>query len=63
MTDEQQERLESMNGQRGAERHYEAILERTLEVIDLNFSLYRIISGGDHVSILKGNNPQISYMP
>jgi len=62
MTNEQEERLQAMEGELGDEHQFEAIMERTTEIIDQSFSLFRFISGSTKVSVLNGNNPFISYM-
>lgn len=62
MTNDQEERLQAMEGELGDERQFESIMERTTEIIDQSFSLLRIISGSKNVSVLPGNNPFISYM-
>jgi hypothetical protein len=62
MTTEQEERLQAMEGKLGDERQFEAITERTNEIIEQSFSLIRIISGNKNVSVLPGNNPFINYV-
>lgn len=62
MITEQEERLQAMEGEFGDERQFEAIMERTTEIIDQSFSLLRIISGSKNVSVLPGNNPFINYV-
>ena len=62
MTNEQEERLQAMEGEFGDERQFEAVMARMTEIVDQSFSLIRIISGNKNVSVLPGNNPFISYM-
>jgi hypothetical protein len=63
MTNEQEERLAAMEGEQGDERQFEAVQDRTKELIEQSFDLFRIISGGSHTSVLKGENHLVSYMP
>jgi hypothetical protein len=52
-----------MEGEQGDERQFEAVQDRTKELIEQSFDLFRIISGGSHTSVLKGENHLVSYMP
>jgi len=63
MTNEQEERLAAMEGEDGSERQFETVRDRTEELIDQSFDLFRIVSGGQHTSVLKGNTHLVSYMP
>ena len=63
MTNEQEERLAAMEGEDGDERQFETVRDRTGELIDQSFDLFRMISGGSHTSVLKGNTHLVSYMP
>jgi hypothetical protein len=63
MTNEQEDRLAAMEGEYGDEQQFQAVQNRTEELINQSFDLFRIISGGSHTSVLKGNNHLISYAP
>ena len=63
MTNEQEERLAAMEGEYGDEQQFQAVQNRTEELINQSFDLFRVISGGSHTSVLKGNNHLISYVP
>ncbi len=63
MITEQEERLAAMEGEDGSERQFETVRDRTEELIDQSFDLFRIISGGRHTSVLKGNTHLVSYIP
>lgn len=63
MTNEQEQRLEAMLGEFGDEDQYQAVRERTQEIIAQSFDLFRIIAGNKGTSVLKGNEFLISYNP
>lgn len=62
MTNEQEERLASMEGSLGDEAQFQSVLERTTEIIDQSFDLFRIISGSNRVSVLKGEQNLVSFV-
>jgi hypothetical protein len=62
MTNEQDERLAAMEGENGDEQQFDAVMERTTELIDQSFDLFRIISGSNRTSVLRGDNNLVSYM-
>lgn len=62
MTNEQEERLAAMEGSLGDEAQLQSVLERTTEIIDQSFDLFRIISGSNRVSVLKGEQNLVSFV-
>ena len=62
MTNEQEERLAAMEGSLGDEAQFQSVLERTTEIIDQSFDLFRIISGSNRVSVLKGEQNLVSFV-
>lgn len=60
--EQQQKQLQALEGELGAEEQFQAVANRTIELIDQSFDLYRIISGAKGVSVTPGEQPLISYV-
>lgn len=60
--EQQQNQLQTLEGEFGAEEQFQAVANRTTELIDQSFDLYRIISGSKGVSVASGEQPLISYV-
>ncbi len=61
MTNEQEQRLEAMQGVLGDEAQFDALMERTTEIIDQSFDMFRIIAGTQGISVYQGNQPLIAF--
>lgn len=62
LEEEQDEQLQTLEGEFGDEEQFQAVARRTVELIDQSFDLYRIISGSKGVSVTPGNQYLISYV-
>ena len=62
LEEEQDEQLQTLEGEFGAEMQFDAVARRTTELIDQSFDLYRIISGARGVAVTPGEQYLISYV-
>ena len=62
LEEEQDEQLQTLEGAFGAEEQFQAVAQRTNELIDQSFDLYRIISGARGVAVTPGEQYLISYV-
>ncbi len=62
LEEEQDQQLQTLEGEFGAEEQFQAVAQRTVELIDQSFDLYRIISGAQGVSVTPGEQYLISYV-
>lgn len=62
LEEDQDEQLQTLNGEFGEEAQFQAIAHRTAELIDQSFDLYRIISGAKGVAVTPGEQYLISYV-